>query len=68
MTADNELRRLRLAEITAKREAAAQARRLADYLWSDEDRDRALRFAEETEAEANQLERALAAEGACGSG
>jgi len=40
----------------AKREAAARARRLAGELQSAEDRERALQFADELEAEAAALE------------
>src|SRR6185312_11063652 len=43
-------------QVMAKREAAARARRLAGELQSAEDRERALQFADELEAEAAALE------------
>jgi hypothetical protein len=47
-------------QIKAKREAAAQARRLAVQLTSEPDRTRALEFAAELDAEADALEQATA--------
>jgi hypothetical protein len=42
-----------------KREAAQRARRLAAQFSSAEDRERALEFAEEVDAQADDLERAF---------
>jgi hypothetical protein len=47
-------------QIKAKREAAARARRLALQLTSEDDRTRALGFADELDAEADALERTTA--------
>lgn len=44
-------------QIKAKREAAAKARRMAMQFTADDDRERALRYAAELEAEADALER-----------
>lgn len=60
MSDQDELVQIKLQQIAAKREAAARARRLADQFWGDDDRDRALRFAEEMEAQAEELARGLA--------
>lgn len=57
MTPADELRQLKAEQVRMKREAAARARRLAVSFWSPEDRDRALRFAEELDAQADELER-----------
>lgn len=57
MTAEEELRQIKADQIRMKREAAARARRLAITFWSTEDRDRALKFAEELEAQADELAR-----------
>ena len=62
MTPKDELRQVKLAQIAQKREAAARARRLATQFFSPEDRDRALEFADEVEAQADELERRLAEE------
>jgi hypothetical protein len=59
MAQHDELTEIKLHQIKAKREAAARARRLADQFWGDDDRDRALRFAEEMEAQADELSREL---------
>ena len=64
MTFDGELHRIKAQQIRLKREAAARARRLADGFWSTEDRDRALQYAEELEAQAEELARGLAIDGA----
>ena len=47
--------------IKGTREAAARARRLSSQLSLREDRDRVLAFAEELDAQADALERSLAA-------
>ena len=60
MTLKEELRHIKLAQIRQKREAVARARRLATQFFSFDDRNRALRFAEEMEVRAEELERALA--------
>ncbi len=44
-------------QIATKREAAARARRMALHFTAADDRERALRFAAELEAEADALER-----------
>ena len=62
-----ELAQIKREQIRTKREAAARARRLADQFWSNEDRDRALRFAEEMEAQADELTRAFTEDEAPGS-
>jgi hypothetical protein len=62
-TLDGELRQIKADQIRMKREAAARARRLAQGVWSREDRARALKYAVELEARAEELARALAAEG-----
>jgi hypothetical protein len=62
MTPKEELRQIKLAQIGQKREAVARARRLATQFFSIEDRNRALQFAEELDAQAEELERALADE------
>lgn len=48
-------------QIKAKREAAARARRLATHMTAAEDRERALAFARDLEAEADALARGQAA-------
>ncbi len=58
---DSELHQIQTDHIRMKREAAARARRLADGFWSSEDRDRAVKYAEELEARAEELGRALTA-------
>lgn len=60
---NDELRRLKVEQIRMKREAADRARRLAAQFWSAEDRDRALAFAEEVDAQADELERAFSDDG-----
>lgn len=62
MTPKDELRQIKLKQIAQKREAVARARRLAEQFFSLEDRKRALQFADEMEAQADEMERALAAE------
>ena len=62
MTPSDQLRQIKAEHIKAKREAAARARRLAAEFWSPVDRDNALKFAEELEAQADELSRWLAAE------
>jgi hypothetical protein len=57
MTNDDELGRIIAQQVKAKREAAARARRLAGQFGTAEDRERALRFAEEMDAQADELER-----------
>jgi hypothetical protein len=57
MADPDELTQIRLQQIRTKREAAARARRLADQFWSNDDRECALRFAEELEAQADELAR-----------
>jgi alkanesulfonate monooxygenase SsuD/methylene tetrahydromethanopterin reductase-like flavin-dependent oxidoreductase (luciferase family) len=47
-------------QIKAKREAAARARRLAAHMTAAQDRERALAFARDLDAEADALERGLA--------
>ena len=59
MTLNGELRQIQADQIRMKREAAARARRLAQGFWSEEDRDRALKYAEELEAQAEELTRGL---------
>jgi hypothetical protein len=56
---NDELRRLQAEQIRMKREAAQRARRLAAQFSSAEDRDRAQAFAEEVDAQADELERAF---------
>jgi hypothetical protein len=63
MTFDGELHRIKTGQIRTKREAAARARRLAQGFWSIEDRRRALQYAEELEAQADELARGLATDG-----
>ncbi|MBS0527669.1 MAG: hypothetical protein JSS04_28865 [Proteobacteria bacterium] len=63
MTFDGELRQIKEDQIRMKRDAAARARRLANGFWSPEDRDRALKYAEELEARAEELARGLAIDG-----
>jgi hypothetical protein len=53
---DDELGRIIGQQVKAKREAAARARRLAGQFGTVEDRDRALRFADEMDAQADELE------------
>jgi hypothetical protein len=60
MTAEEEFRQLKRRQIEMKREGAERARRLAIAFWSDADRNNALVFAAELDAQANELERALA--------
>jgi hypothetical protein len=62
MTPRDELQHIKLAQIQQKREAAARARRIADQFLSAADRDRALRFAEELDAQAEELQRRMAVE------
>lgn len=57
MTPADELRQMKAEQIRTKREGAVRARRLAVSFGSPEDRDRALRFAEELDAQADELER-----------
>jgi hypothetical protein len=52
-----------LTKIQAKREAAARARRIAAALADDEDRKRVLAFAAQLDADADELERRMAAPG-----
>ena len=59
MADGNELRQIITHQIDMKRVAAARARRLANELSDDEDRARALRFADELDAQADELQRAL---------
>ena len=59
MTPTEELRRIKAEQIRAKREGAERARRLGQQFWSSEDRDRALKLAEELDAQADELERAF---------
>lgn len=59
MTLDGELRQIKADQIRMKREAAARARRLSQGFWSTEDRERALKYAEELEAQADELGRSL---------
>ena len=63
MTLNGELRQIKADQIRMKREAAARARRLAQDFWSAEDRDRALKYAEELEAQAEELVRGLTMDG-----
>jgi alkanesulfonate monooxygenase SsuD/methylene tetrahydromethanopterin reductase-like flavin-dependent oxidoreductase (luciferase family) len=63
MTPADELRQIKAEQIRMKREAATRARRLAVSFWSPEDRDRALRFAQELEAQADGLAREAAVPG-----
>jgi hypothetical protein len=62
MTPQDELRQIKAEQIRAKREAAMRARRLAVSFWSEIDRNNALKFAEELEAQADELARFLAAQ------
>lgn len=62
MTPSDQLRQIKAEHIKAKREAAARARRLSAEFWSPVDRDNALKFAEELEAQADELSRWLATE------
>jgi alkanesulfonate monooxygenase SsuD/methylene tetrahydromethanopterin reductase-like flavin-dependent oxidoreductase (luciferase family) len=66
MTAKEELRRIKADQIKTKRDGAERARRLGRQFWSAEDRDRALRLAEELDAQADELERAFSNESAAG--
>lgn len=59
MTAKEELRRIKAEQIKTKRDGAERTRRLSRQFWSAEDRDRALRLAEELDAQADELERAF---------
>ena len=59
MTINGELRQIKAGQIRTKREAAVRARRLAQGFWSEEDRSRALKYAEELEAQAEELARGL---------
>ena len=59
MVERGELRQVITHQIDMKRVAAARARRLANELSNDEDRARALRFADELDAQAEELQRAL---------
>ena len=60
MTPTEKFRKLKLDQIQRKLEGAQRARRLALEFSSNEDRERALEFAKELEAQAGQLERELA--------
>jgi hypothetical protein len=51
-----------LIKIQTKREAAARARRLTAALADDEDRRRVLAFAAQLDADADELERGMAAQ------
>ena len=66
MTAKEELRQIKADQIKTKRDGAERARRLGRQFWSAEDRDRALRLAEELDAQADELERAFSNESAAG--
>lgn len=55
----DELRQVIAHQIDMKRVAAARARRLGKELLNDEDRARALGFADELDAQADELQRAL---------
>ena len=59
MTAKEDLRRIKAEQIRSKRDGAERARRLSWQFWSAEDRDRTLRFAEELDVQAEELERAF---------
>jgi hypothetical protein len=59
MVERDELRQVITHQIDKKRVAAARARRLANELSNDEDRARTLRFADELDAQADELLRAL---------
>ena len=58
MANDDELGQIIARQIKAKRESAARARRLAGQFGTAEDRDRALHFADEMDAQADELEQA----------
>lgn len=60
MTPEDESRQIKAEQIKAKREASRRARRLAMTFWSETDRNNALKFAEELEAQADELARFLA--------
>ena len=60
MSAEEEFRQLQRHQIRMKLEGAARARRLAMAITSDTDRRNVITFAEELEAQAEELERALA--------
>jgi hypothetical protein len=62
MTPSDQLRQIKAEHIKAKRDAAARAKRLSVEFWSPVDRENALKFAEELEAQADELSRWLAAE------
>ena len=55
----DDLRQIIARQIATKRDAALRARRLANEFWNATDRDTALRFAEEMDAQADELERGL---------
>ncbi len=63
MTLDGELRQIKADQIRMKRDAAVRARQLARGFWSRKDRERALKYAEELEARAEELARGLTMEG-----
>jgi hypothetical protein len=56
MADNDELAQIIAQQIRTKREAAARARRLAGQFGTAEDRANALRFADEMDAQADELE------------
>lgn len=63
MTLDGELHQIKEDQIRMKRAAADRARQLARGFWSMKDRERALKYAEELEARAEELARCLMMDG-----